>query len=115
MAIQTKIQIQIAERDGNHQPPPIEGVWLRRSYEKHVNTTIEVGKARTQLKTSIGNIQFVYIKLIEGEGPVSLFRNLSPDALKFNGCLLLFDIEDLHQLSFSADSDVQLYVYIAGE
>ncbi len=113
MAIQ--IQIQISERDGDHQLPPIEDTWLRRSYERHVSTTIDVGRVRTPLKTSITNIQFVYIKVLTGDGPVSLYRNLSPDALKFNRCFLLFDILDLHQLSFSADSDTQLFVYVAGK
>ncbi|MCP4538524.1 MAG: hypothetical protein GY832_15420 [Chloroflexi bacterium] len=115
MAIQTKIQIQISERDGDCQPPPIEGAWLRRSYDKHVNTTLDVGKKRTPLRTGIKNIQFVYVRVVAGEGSVSLYRNLSPDALKFNRCVLWFDVEDLHQLSFKADDDTQLYVYVAGE
>jgi hypothetical protein len=115
MAIQTQIQIQISERDGNYQPPPIEGAWLRRSYEKHVSTTLRVGQKPTPLKTSFTDIQFVYVNPIEGSGTISLFRNLSPDAIRFNGCFLLFDIEGLHSLSFSADTgDAELFVYVAG-
>ncbi len=76
---------------------------------------MDVGRARTQLKTSIRDIRFVYVRAVGGEGNVSLFRNLSPDAITFSGCFLLFDVEGLHSLSFSADNDMQLYVYIAGE
>lgn len=109
MALVTTIAVQ----ETNNGEPVDKHQVLRRSYDRVLHTQLTVDKTRKPLPTAITDIQYVYIRC-EG-GTVKMFRNLSPEALKFDTLLLLSGLEECRRLTFEAvDSEVELDIYIAG-
>ena len=94
--------------------PHVDDKFLRRDYDKWQEITLDLTSVRQEVKTSISTIQYIYAKVV-GDATVSIYRNLSPEYWEFDTIFMALEVGNCTSLSFRADTDTSLYLYIAGE
>ena len=112
MSLETRVTIRRFS-DGT-ELPHVDDPFLRRDFDKWQEIILDLTSTRQEVQTSIDIIQYIYAKVV-GDATVSIYRNLSPEYWEFDTIFLALEVENCTSLSFRADTDTSLYLYIAGE
>ena len=109
-----EVNVAIRRSSDGRQLPDVDKRHIRRDYGLYDQRTVSVGTSRVSIDTAISDIQFLYVEVI-GDAVVNLYKDNSPEWWEFTTTLLLFDIESCSSISFKADTNATLYIFMAGD
>jgi hypothetical protein len=110
-----EVSLRIRRYSDGTEIPSVDHRVVRRDYGLYEEKTISVGASRTEVRTAISDIQFIYAKVVGDSATVNLYKNQSPEWWEFAECVLMQGLDDCTNLSFKASASTTLYLFIAGD
>lgn len=114
MSLETNLKIK--RRSSGLELSDAEDVFLRRDYtltQQYPALTLSAG-IKTELKTALTDINYLYIRRSGSAATIQIFKNLSPESYTFADCYLIVGLSDVTSIYLKASVDTTVYIFIAG-
>lgn len=110
-----EIAIKVREYSSGEEKPVVDARFTRRSFDKTYDSVISLtAGVKTEIKTNISTIEFVYVHITGDATDVSIYQGNSPELWGFDDTFMVFGITGLSAVSLMSDADTTVEVFLGG-
>lgn len=114
MSLETAVRI--TEFSGADPVVRITDEWRQASYTKtaHFKSFDLTGGVKTEIKSNLATIKYVYVKVTGSATTVYVSKQLSPENFAFTGFFHVVDTNGITSISLKSEDDTTVEIYLGG-